>query len=289
VSGRRNKNIRKRRIWRAAILFCAAFLAVLAFSCGYFYRDALFAFGVNGADTAPSGDELPQTDTDTGPVEEPEPPDPPVQNQPSPYPPPPGQVLQIADGNYLLALVTKQTTLGQYAPTDLLQIPGEMIHPQQRQWQYFLRREAVEQLLKMWEDARVQGITLQVISAYRSYEVQGQLFRDYASRHGEEEANTFSAKPGYSEHQLGTAVDFGGTSVDKTPAFGETTPGRWLAENACKYGFVMSYPPDSEAITGYIYEPWHFRYIGVENARRWKQSGKVLCEFLAEQPQYWRE
>lgn len=65
-------------------------------------------------------------------------------------------------------------------------------------------------------------------------------------------------------------------------------PREGLAENAYKYGFVMSYPPDSEAITGYIYEPWHYRYIGVEEALKWKESGLVLCKYLEQKPQYFK-
>ena len=127
--------------------------------------------------------------------------------------------------------------------------------------------KALERLEKLYQAAEEDGITLDIRSAYRSYSTQKWLFNDYASRHGEEEANRFSARPGQSEHQLGTAVDFGGTSVDFTAAFGETDRGRWLAENAHKYGFALSYPQNKEHITGYIYEPWHFRYIGVEAAR----------------------
>ena len=68
--------------------------------------------------------------------------------------------------------------------------------------------------------------------------------------------------------------------LDQYQSFADTPQGKWLAEHAHEFGFVMSYPPGSEEITGYIYEPWHFRYIGVEEAREWKESGEVLCEFL---------
>ncbi len=188
----------------------------------------------------------------------------------------------IADGDYLLALVTKETTLKPgYQPADLKPVPSYM-NPS---YQMRLRAEALEHLEKLWTAAKEDGVTLSIRSAYRSYETQKQLFRDYASRHGEEEANRFSARPGQSEHQLGTAVDFGGTDADFTARFGQTEQGRWLAENAHKYGFVKSYPQGKEEVTGYIYEPWHFRYIGVEQARQWKQSGLTLKEYLKRQPQ----
>ncbi len=188
----------------------------------------------------------------------------------------------ISDGDCLLALVTKETTLKEdYAPVDLEAIPSYM-NPS---YSMRLRSEALEHLEKLWKAANEDGVTLSIRSAYRSYETQKQLFKDYASRHGEEEANRFSARPGQSEHQLGTAVDFGGTDADFTARFGQTKQGRWLAKNAHKYGFALSYPRDKESITGYIYEPWHFRYIGVDHARQWKQSGLTLKEYLEKQPQ----
>ena len=193
-----------------------------------------------------------------------------------------GDYKVIANGDYLLALVTKETTLkSSYSPGDLRQIPSHM-NPS---YEMYLRSEALEHLEKLYQAAAEDGITLGIRSAYRSYSTQKGLFSDYVSRHGEEEANRFSARPGQSEHQLGTTVDFGGTAVDFTAAFGETDQGRWLAENAHKYGFALSYPQNKEHITGYIYEPWHFRYIGVEAAREWKESGLTLREFLEGKPQ----
>ncbi len=188
----------------------------------------------------------------------------------------------ISNGDYLLALVTKETTLKQdYVPADLEPIPSYMKPSYQMQ----LRQEALEHLKKLWETAEEDGVTLSIRSAYRSYQTQKQLFKDYASRHGEEEANRFSARPGQSEHQLGTAVDFGGTGADFTAEFARTEQGRWLADNAHRYGFVKSYPAGKEDITGYIYEPWHYRYIGVEHAREWNESGLTLKEYLKKQPQ----
>ena len=191
----------------------------------------------------------------------------------------------ISDGNYLLALVTKETTLkSSYAPSDLVRIPSYMNPPRE----LYLRSEAFEHLEDMWEDAKEQGVTLSVLSTYRSYSYQAQLFAEYAAKHGEQAANRFSARAGQSEHQLGTTIDFGsGTSADWTDAFANTKQGKWLRENAHLYGFAMSYPEGKESITGYIYEPWHFRYIGVSAAKEWKKSGLVLCEFLKTKPQYY--
>ncbi|MEW5785776.1 MAG: M15 family metallopeptidase [Bacillota bacterium] len=281
---RTKRRRKKKRIPRLTIT-TIVFLAALSLT-GYHYRAQLLAFGDKTPPPAAEGEfELPPTDAEP---EEPATPEP-EEELHSPYPPAGGEKLEIADGDYLLALVTKLTTLGGYAPSDLVTIPAEMIHPSQRQWQYFLRREALEHLLIMAEAAREDGIELVLISAYRSYATQQTLFHDYAAAHGEEAANTFSARPGQSEHQLGTAVDFGGTASDRSQSFADTYPGIWLAENAHLYGFVMSYPAGATDVTGYIYEPWHFRYIGAAAAAAWKESELLPCVFLEQQPQRWVE
>jgi len=188
----------------------------------------------------------------------------------------------ISDGNYLLALVTKETTLkSTYRPEDLRLIPAYM-YPSR---ELYLREEALSSLTALWQAAKADDVTLHILSAYRSYDYQKGLFESYAERHGEEEANRFSARPGQSEHQLGTAVDFGGTAVDFRAAFADTPQGRWLAENAYKYGFAMSYPENMEHITGYIFEPWHYRFVGVDNTLEWKMSGKTLKEYLENKQQ----
>jgi D-alanyl-D-alanine carboxypeptidase len=193
-------------------------------------------------------------------------------------------LLVVSSGDYLLALVIKDTTLkSDYVPANLFAVPAYM-HPS---YNMQLRKEALEHLESLWQAAKADGVTLHIRSAYRSYNTQKGLFNDYASRYGEEQANRFSARPGQSEHQLGTAVDFGGTSVDFKADYGQTPQGLWLAANAYKYGFAMSYAEGKEHITGYIYEPWHYRYIGVDAAAEWKASGKTLKEFLEGKPQYY--
>jgi D-alanyl-D-alanine carboxypeptidase len=248
----------------ALVLICAALALV-----PYFYRLELQARIEPGpqadAQVPPSPAETPGSGSERpGPVEG-------LQlDAPGPEDPPGGS-LEVVDGDDLFALVTKQTTLGQYKPHDLEVIPERMIHPDQRQWPYLLRREPLEQLTKMWEAAEADGVLLTVTSAYRDYATQERLFNEYAAAYGEEEASTFSARPGQSEHQLGTTLDF-------DPRGGKAG-WDWLEENAHHYGFALSYP-DAQAITGYIEEPWHYRYIGVAAAREWKESGLVLCEYL---------
>ncbi len=193
-------------------------------------------------------------------------------------------LLVISDGNYLLALTIKETTLkSDYMPADLQPIP-DYTNPS---YNMQLRAEALEYLGALWNAADADGVTLHIRSAYRSYATQEGLFRDYASRHGEVEANRFSARAGQSEHQLGTAVDFGGSGVDFMAEFAQTPQGYWLGENAHHFGFAMSYTEGNEEVTGYIFEPWHFRYIGIDEATRWKDSGKTLKEYLETKPQYY--
>ncbi|MDZ4132630.1 MAG: M15 family metallopeptidase [Dethiobacteria bacterium] len=193
-------------------------------------------------------------------------------------------LLVVLEGDYLLALVIKDTTLkSDFVPANLVPVPAYM-HPS---YSMQLRNEALEYLEQLWQAAEADGVTLHIRSAYRSYNTQKKLFNDYASKYGEEQANRFSARPGQSEHQLGTAIDFGGTNVDFKADYGQTPQGLWLAANAYKYGFAMSYAEGKEHITGYIYEPWHYRYIGVEAAGEWKGSGKTLKEFLEGKPQYY--
>lgn len=189
----------------------------------------------------------------------------------------------IKNGDYLLALVTKNTTLENYQPMDLVKIPTYMLA---REGNRYLRKEAFNQLEKMWEDAQAEGVRILIVSTFRSYETQKNIFSRNASIHGEVEANRFSARPGQSEHQLGTTVDFVSHREEAlTDSFARTPSGKWLMQNSYKYGFVMSYPEEKEYITGYVFEPWHYRYIGVEAAKEWKESELTLTEFLKRKPQ----
>jgi len=126
-----------------------------------------------------------------------------------------------------------------------------------------LRRILIPDLLRMTEDARKQGLTIQVSSTYRSYSYQKKLFDREVELYGLETAERESARPGTSQHQLGTAIDFGTITDD----YAFTPEGKWLFKNAWKYGFSLSYPDGYEKLTGYRYECWHYRYIGPEAAK----------------------
>lgn len=141
--------------------------------------------------------------------------------------------------------------------------------------------EAEQAVSDMLEEAKDQGLSIKTVSAFRSYSYQAGLYDNYVNRYGQAQADTVSAKAGHSEHQAGLAFDFGSTSnTGLSKSFADTAEGQWLADNAHKYGFILRYPEGKEHITGYQYEPWHFRYLGAENAEKVKDSGKALEEYL---------
>ncbi|MEE5993052.1 MAG: M15 family metallopeptidase [Oscillospiraceae bacterium] len=125
-------------------------------------------------------------------------------------------------------------------------------------------------------DASVDGLNIYEGSGYRDYEFQVKCYESIVSAYGKEYADTYSARPGYSEHQTGYTIDCN-TINDE---FGETDEGKWLAENCHKYGFIIRYPKGKENITGYSYESWHIRYVGVEDATAMYEQGLTLEEYL---------
>ena len=131
--------------------------------------------------------------------------------------------------------------------------------------------------------AKKNGFVLVAFSGFRSCEYQNTLYTNYANRDGKEAADRYSARPGYSEHQTGLSFDIGEKGHEDlwlTSEFGETEAGQWLVNNAHKYGFILRYPEGKENITGYMYESWHFRYLGKELAQKVYESRLTLEEYL---------
>lgn len=146
-----------------------------------------------------------------------------------------------------------------------------------------LRPEAAHALEELYKDAKQSGLELMVASAYRGNKYQQSLYYTYVERQGQAEADTQSARPGHSEHQTGWAVDVEPASrkCEVEACFGGMPEGQWVAANAYKYGFVIRYQKDKQAITGYIYEPWHLRYVGKALAEELhKQGNPTLEEFF---------
>ncbi|MBQ8892651.1 MAG: M15 family metallopeptidase [Bacilli bacterium] len=128
----------------------------------------------------------------------------------------------------------------------------------------YLNQECAYAFIKMAKDAEIDGYNIRAISTYRTIEYQENLYNNYVKSDGIEKADTYSARPGYSEHHTGLAIDVDNRVLSYNN-FENTKEFTWMMENAYKYGFILRYPKDS-TITGYIYEPWHFRYVGIEVA-----------------------
>ena len=132
----------------------------------------------------------------------------------------------------------------------------------------YLRSEAAAQLEKMVADARKKKVVITGVSGYRSYARQEEVFNESAEQNGKEHADKFCALPGSSEHQTGLAVDVSTPEIGNVleQSFADTRAGRWVERNCYKYGYVIRYPKGKSKITGYNYEPWHLRYVGLNKA-----------------------
>ena len=140
-----------------------------------------------------------------------------------------------------------------------------------------IAKEAFE---SMSDDAKKEGMNIIAMSSYRSYDYQVNLYNNYVKTDGKEAADTYSARPGYSEHQTGLAVDVYNLELPYT-SFEETEEFNWMQENAYKYGFILRFPKDKVDITGYQYEAWHYRYVGKEVAKYIHNHNMTLEEYIA--------
>ena len=164
---------------------------------------------------------------------------------------------EAASDPYLLRRVDKEKPLpSDYEPGDLVSLMEYPFALSRRDLR--LRRPAAEAAREMDAAAKAEGVTLVFSSAYRSYSYQSEVYARHVRELGREAADRVSARPGHSQHQLGTVVDFG--SIDNS--FAESKAGLWMAANAGRFGFSLSYPEGAESITGYDWESWHYRYVG---------------------------
>lgn len=190
------------------------------------------------------------------------------------------------NGDDLLVLVNKQYKLpSNYAPSDLVNICETVTNLRcVHHSNHLLRSIVVDDLQDLVNDAASDGIDLSVRSAYRSYNTQVATYNHWLSVNGGNVAATdrVSARAGHSQHQLGTTIDFSTSEINDGlgGTFATTQASRWLAENAIKYGFALSYPQGYESTTGYSYESWHYRYIGKEYAQDMVSSGMILELYL---------
>lgn len=178
----------------------------------------------------------------------------------------------------LTVLDTRYALPASYVPPDL-----EPVSPTGLAGSGQLRALVMPGLKEMVQAAKAAGTPLQVFSAYRSYAYQASVFDGWVARDGWTAALDASARPGHSEHQLGTAMDvgsLGGPAPWNVRDWATTKAGAWMAANAWHYGWVMSYPAGSMALTCYEYEPWHYRYVGRAAAAALHASGETLRQWL---------
>jgi len=168
---------------------------------------------------------------------------------------------EIDAASSLQVVVNKHRQLnpGSYVPSRLVKIQGVPLHA-----------EAADAFKKFARAAKSEGVTVVPVSGYRSYSQQSSLYDSYVRQYGQEKADMLAARPGYSEHQTGLAMDVGnpGGTCALQACFANTPVGKWAAEYGPDYGFIIRYPDGAQSITGYTYEPWHLRYVGTELAQK---------------------
>ncbi len=183
-----------------------------------------------------------------------------------------------ADDLSLYYLIDKKHAVGSdYVPRDLVPVKGNELWNVSRN-DLSLRPEAYAALEDLSRAALNDGIKLLVSSTYRSYQYQEGLFNRYVKQDGLELAERYSARPGTSQHQLGVAVDFGSITDD----WGDTKMGKWVYDHAADFGWSLSFPQGYEDVTGYMWECWHFRYIGKEACRFQKKWFGNIQQFMLE-------
>ena len=188
----------------------------------------------------------------------------------------------IADPASPWAVVNKGRKLpNQYRPADLV-VPKVTLRYPAGGSEMQLRTEAAEALQKMIPAAKGDGLKLMLASGFRSYSTQSAVYARHVRDYGQVEADKVSARPGHSEHQTGWVADVAPASGKCviTECFGEMAEGRWVAAHATEYGFIIRYPSGKESLTGYSYEPWHIRYVGMELAAEIAKTGQTLEQFF---------
>lgn len=195
----------------------------------------------------------------------------------------PNQFPDIVENPYdILVLVNKEHALpNHFEPHDLV-VPDVRFPFAEDDPKKQLRKEAADALEELFRAAEADGIYLFAVSGYRSYERQEAIFAANVEKHGEDHANTFSAKAGESEHQTGLVMDVTSQEVgfDLLTEFGESEAGKWLEQHAHEYGYIIRYPRGKEHITKYQYEPWHLRYVGKKAAKEIVENDLTLEEYL---------
>jgi len=180
----------------------------------------------------------------------------------------------LVDPMSIWVIVNKRNPVSQdFRPDDLV-VPDMTTAGSNNQ----LRAVAASALVALSQEAQeAVGQPLQLTSGFRSFDTQTRIYNNFVAQHGQERADTFSARPGHSEHQTGLAADV--TTVGGTlGGFGDTELGRWTTENSWRYGFIVRYTEENQHITGYIPEPWHLRYVGENMAEYYHNTNALALE-----------
>ncbi len=184
----------------------------------------------------------------------------------------------------ILVLVNKNRNLpSDHKPKDLV-VPNVRFSFKEKLEKRYLRDEAAKALESLFVEAEKDNIILYAVSGYRSYNTQKGLFDRKVERVGYEEANKLVAVPGQSEHQTGLSMDVSSKSANFSleEIFGQTLEGKWLKDNAHRFGFIIRFQKEAVDITGYSYEPWHIRYVGEDAAKEIYEKNITLEEFLGD-------
>ena len=183
---------------------------------------------------------------------------------------------EVQDTDSITMLVNKFNYLpASYDPEDIVEIKNWYAYAG-----HSIKEEVYKQFIKMFNDAKEEGLKLIINTSYRTFEDQEDVY--------DSSSDEYASRPGFSEHQTGLALDIV-TYDSKEDNFEDTEEFEWLKSNAYKYGFILRYPKDKEYLTGYEYEPWHYRYIGVDLATKVYKSGLTYEEYYAYYCEYKNE
>lgn len=187
----------------------------------------------------------------------------------------------LTDPSSIWVIVNKHLSIAQDFVPDLT-VPDVKLRLNSNEEQMKINTSTAPAIKELFQGASQDKITLVFGSGYRSGKLQAQFYADYVARDGVSQADTYSARPGHSEHQTGFSADIisSDSACNMQLCWADTTEGKWLADNSYKYGFIIRYPKDKQNITGYQYEPWHIRYVGKDLALQIHNSNKTLEEFF---------
>ena len=264
------------RVRRRRTLVVAAAAVLLVAGGGAVILGGLTGRAASGEPT-PTASAVASATPPTGTPTQPSRPSPSTTPDPAPAPTFDRAARSIDDPNSIWVVVDKLRPLNptDYAPDDLVEVPIPFANPPQ------LRQEASDAVVAMFAAFTAEtGLALQSQSAYRSFDSQTRVYNNDVGNLGQAGADLSTARPGTSEHQTGLTIDIsaqpGQCSLDG--CFADTPHGQWLAANAWRFGFLLRYPADKIPVTGYEFEPWHFRYIGIDLAAEMHTTGFTTLE-----------